>query len=73
MFIDIFSITISFVRKGVQITGENNDKNIVESTSGNIFIVKNNIIKTPPLEDGCVDGIIRRILLRQGDLVFHLT
>jgi len=38
----------------------NTNKNIIEALNGNIFVVKDNIIKTPPLEDGCLKGIMRK-------------
>ena len=38
----------------------NTNKNIVEALNGNIFVVKDNVIKTPPLEDGCLKGIMRK-------------
>lgn len=41
----------------------NNSKNVVEGLNGNVFLVKGNIIKTPPLQDGCVNGIIRKQLI----------
>ncbi|WP_299210777.1 aminotransferase class IV [uncultured Dokdonia sp.] len=41
----------------------NNKKNIVEALQGNLFLVKGTHIKTPPLEDGCLRGIIRKQLL----------
>ena len=25
----------------------------------------NNIIKTPPLDDGCIDGVMRRVILKE--------
>ncbi len=37
----------------------NNNNNVIEATSSNIFIVKDNKIYTPPLNDGCVDGTMR--------------
>ncbi len=33
--------------------------NIVEATSSNLFIVSNGVLYTPPLEDGCVGGVMR--------------
>lgn len=37
-----------------------NDKgNIIESTSGNLFIVSNGVLYTPSLTDGCVGGVMR--------------
>ena len=47
----------------------NEDNSIVESISGNLFIVQNNIIKTPLLEDGCVDGVLRKILLNTNKII----
>ena len=38
----------------------NTNKNIIEALNGNIFVVKDNVIKTPPLEDGCLKGIMRK-------------
>lgn len=38
----------------------NTNKNIVEALNGNLFLVKGNVIKTPPLEDGCLKGIMRK-------------
>ncbi|MAQ69908.1 MAG: aminotransferase class IV [Flavobacteriales bacterium] len=40
----------------------NNSRNIVEATSGNLFAVHDQIIFTPPIQDGCIDGVIRRVL-----------
>lgn len=41
----------------------NDDKQVVEALNGNIFLVSGTIIKTPPLEDGCLDGILRKKLI----------
>lgn len=41
----------------------NEKKNVVEALNGNIFLVKGNEIKTPPLEDGALNGIIRKQLI----------
>jgi branched-chain amino acid aminotransferase len=41
----------------------NEKKNVVEAINGNIFIVSNNTIKTPPISDGCVKGIIRKKII----------
>lgn len=37
----------------------NTNKNVVEALNGNLFLVKGNTIKTPPLTDGCLKGIMR--------------
>ena len=41
----------------------NTNKNIIEALNGNVFLVKDNFIKTPPLADGCLKGIIRDQLI----------
>lgn len=42
----------------------NTNKNVIEALNGNIFLVKGTLIKTPPLEDGCVKGILRKQLIQ---------
>ena len=41
----------------------NENKNIVEANNANIFLVTGNIIKTPPLSEGCINGIIRKKII----------
>ena len=41
----------------------NEKKMITETTLGNIFIVNQNQLITPPLSDGCVDGVLRKNIL----------
>jgi len=41
----------------------NTNKSIVEALNGNLFLVKGNTIKTPPLDDGCLKGIMRKQVL----------
>ena len=41
----------------------NTDKKVVEALNGNMFLVKDDIIKTPPLSDGCLKGIMRKQLI----------
>jgi branched-chain amino acid aminotransferase len=41
----------------------NNKKQVVEALNGNIFLVSGNRIKTPPLKDGCLDGVLRKKLI----------
>jgi branched-chain amino acid aminotransferase len=37
----------------------NQDKMVVEAISGNVFLRKGDEIKTPPISDGCLNGIMR--------------
>ncbi|MGN6569683.1 MAG: aminotransferase class IV [Flavipsychrobacter sp.] len=41
----------------------NTSGNIIESTIANIFWVKDDIIYTPPLSEGCIAGTMRRYIL----------
>ncbi|MCB0462435.1 MAG: aminotransferase class IV [Flavobacteriaceae bacterium] len=41
----------------------NNNKNVVEGLNSNIFLVKGNTIKTPPLSDGCLKGVMRKQII----------
>ncbi|MFT6993543.1 MAG: branched-chain amino acid aminotransferase [Maribacter sp.] len=38
----------------------NGDKMVVEALNGNVFLVSGKTIKTPPLNDGCLNGILRK-------------
>ena len=38
----------------------NTNKQVIEATNGNLFLVTGNTIKTPPLLDGCLKGIMRK-------------
>ncbi|NML22678.1 hypothetical protein HHL16_17475 [Pseudoflavitalea sp. G-6-1-2] len=50
----------------------NVDGQICETTISNIFCVKNDTIFTPPLNAGCIDGVMRRYLLANAGN-FHFT
>lgn len=41
----------------------NTNKHIVEALNGNMFLVKGNTIKTPPISDGCLKGVMRKQLI----------
>jgi branched-chain amino acid aminotransferase len=41
----------------------NEDGNICESVSSNIFFVKNGALYTPSLSEGCVEGVLRKQVL----------
>jgi branched-chain amino acid aminotransferase len=43
----------------------NNSGGIGDSTIANLFIIKNEIIRTPGLEEGCVNGVMRRHLIEK--------
>lgn len=43
----------------------NEHQYLIEATSSNIYVCIGNEIYTPPLNDGCVDGVMRRFLLQE--------
>ncbi len=43
----------------------NDLKNVVEAINGNIFLVLGNEIITPPLSEGCLNGIMRKQVIAQ--------
>lgn len=53
----------------------NDDKNVIEGISGNIFMVLDNHIITPPVSDGCLNGIMRKQVINElknfTELVFE--
>ncbi len=36
---------------------------IADSSIANIFIIENGVIKTPPISEGCINGVMRKFLL----------
>ena len=42
----------------------NTNKMVIEAINGNLFLVKGNTIKTPPIIDGCLKGVLRTQLIR---------
>lgn len=66
--------TIKSTNKAVQITGSifakendlqnclllNDSKNVIESLNGNIFMMKDGKLSTPPVSEGCLNGIMRK-------------
>lgn len=55
----------------------NTNKHVIEALNGNLFLVKGNVIKTPPISDGCLKGIIRQkiieIINNNSELIFEET
>lgn len=69
--------TIKSTNRAVQITGSifakendlqnclllNDSKNVIESLNGNIFMLKDGKLITPPVSEGCLNGIMRKQVL----------
>jgi branched-subunit amino acid aminotransferase/4-amino-4-deoxychorismate lyase len=43
----------------------NENSRVIESTIANIFWIKDSVVYTPPLADGCVAGVMRRYIMEQ--------
>lgn len=41
----------------------NDDKNVIEAIQGNVFMLTGNRLVTPPVSDGCLNGIMRKQLI----------
>ena len=41
----------------------NTNKHVIEALNGNVFVVKDHIIKTAPISDGCLKGVMRKQLI----------
>ncbi|RXR20396.1 aminotransferase class IV [Flavobacterium amnicola] len=69
--------TIKSTNKAINITGSiyanengldncillNTDKNVVEALNGNIFMLKDGVLHTPPISEGCLNGIMRKQII----------
>lgn len=42
----------------------NEDKNVVEAVNGNLFMVMGKNLITPPIQEGCLNGVMRKQILR---------
>ena len=47
----------------------NTNKHVVEALNGNVFLVKGKSIKTSPLSDGCLKGVMRTQLIKIIDVL----
>jgi branched-chain amino acid aminotransferase len=41
----------------------NSDKKVVEFLNGNLFLFKDSTLYTPPISDGCINGVMRKQIL----------
>ena len=47
----------------------NTKGNYIEATNSSLFIIKDNIVYTPPLSDGCIDGTMRSWVLTKKEVI----
>lgn len=69
--------TLKSTNRNVQITGSifahenglqncllvNDEKNVIEALQGNLFMLTGNVLVTPPVSDGCLNGVMRKQIL----------
>ena len=41
----------------------NEDKNVIEAATGNLFMLTGNMLITPPISEGCLNGIMRKQII----------
>lgn len=41
----------------------NDDKNVIEALNGNLFMLMGNKLSTPPISEGCLNGVMRKQVL----------
>ena len=42
----------------------NTNRNVIEALNGKVFLFKDGIVKTPPLSDGCLKGVLREQVIK---------
>lgn len=45
----------------------NVDNKLLESVSSNLFLIKDDVLLTPPLSDGCVEGVMRKQIIKLAE------
>lgn len=79
--------TLKSTNKIVQITGSiyadengldncillNENRNVTEALNGNIFMLKDNTLITPPISEGCLNGIMRKQIIPLAKTIEGLT
>jgi branched-chain amino acid aminotransferase len=50
----------------------NDTKNVVEALQGNIFMLKGNILTTPPVSEGCLNGVMRKQIIELAKKITNL-
>lgn len=48
---------------------KNTDGNVIETTNSNLFIMKQGVIYTPLITEGCLDGTMRKWVLEQVNVI----
>jgi branched-chain amino acid aminotransferase len=68
----ITHVTASIFAKENQLDSSlliNEDKNVIEAANGNLFMLMGNQLITPPLSEGCLNGIMRKQICSLAKLI----
>jgi len=68
----ITHVTASIFAKENQLDSSlliNEDKNVIEAANGNLFMLMGNQLITPPVSEGCLNGIMRKQILTLAKLI----
>ncbi len=72
----LIQITASIFAKENQLNScliLNEGKNVVEAINGNLFMVKDGQLITPPISEGCLNGVMRTQILRLAKTIAEYT
>ena len=50
----------------------NDSKNVIEALQGNLFMLKGNVLTTPPVSEGCLNGVMRKQILTLARKIEYL-
>ena len=50
----------------------NDSKNVIEALQGNLFMLSGNILVTPPVSEGCLNGVMRKQILSLARTIENL-
>ncbi len=50
----------------------NDSKNVIEALQGNLFMLKGNALVTPPVSEGCLNGVMRKQILSLARTIENL-
>lgn len=50
----------------------NDSKNVIEAIQGNLFMLKGNRLITPPVSEGCLNGVMRKQILKLAKTIENL-
>ncbi|WP_333599938.1 aminotransferase class IV [Flavobacterium sp.] len=72
----IIQVTASIFAKENQLDScllINEDKNVIEATNGNLFMLMGNKLITPPISEGCLNGIMRKQIIALAKKIDNIT